>query len=129
MLSADTNVLARYLVRDDEKQTETADSTVRGGVHVSLTVLMETSWLLSSRYGFDRKTIVRLFDVLRVTDSIWIAEEDQLDWLMARYSSGADFADLIHLIAARGQTGFATFDKNLRKRAGDGTPIPIKLLT
>ncbi len=129
MLSADTNVLARYLVGDDAAQRDLATATIRRGIHVTLTVLLETSWLLGSRYGFDRKTIVRLFDVLRTTDSIRIAEDDQLDWLMARYSNGADFADLVHLVASRGQAGFVTFDKDLPKHAGNGTPVPVELLT
>ncbi len=129
MFSADTNVLARYLVGDDATQAKLAEAAIESGIYVPLTVLMETSWLLGSLYKFDKKTIMRLFEVLRATDSVRIAEDDQLDWLLARYSAGADFADLIHLLASRGQSGFATFDKNLRKQAGEDAPVSIKLLT
>ena len=57
MLGIDTNVLVRFLVRDDEAQFERARKlikreTSRGEpVFISQLVLLETEWVLRSRYG------------------------------------------------------------------------------
>ena len=56
MLGIDTNVLVRFLVRDDPEQFERARRLIKrevgGGetVLISLLVLLETEWVLRSRY-------------------------------------------------------------------------------
>jgi len=56
MIGVDTNVLVRYLVRDDPAQFERARRLIsrevdtREPVLVSLLVLLETEWVLRSRY-------------------------------------------------------------------------------
>ena len=58
MLGIDTNVLVRFLLRDDETQFQKAkkliqqEVTAGRGVLVSQLVLLETEWVLRSRYGF-----------------------------------------------------------------------------
>ena len=60
MLGIDTNVLVRFLVRDDEAQFEKARRLIRRevgtgeDVFVSLMVLMETEWVLRSRYSLQK---------------------------------------------------------------------------
>ena len=55
MLGLDTNVLVRYLVRDDEAQFEKASRLIKReigvgeAVFVSLPVLLETEWVLRSQ--------------------------------------------------------------------------------
>jgi predicted nucleic-acid-binding protein len=126
--SVDTNVLARYLLADDPEQTEVAQRLIASGVHIPLTVLMETSWLLSSRYGLARAVIVQLFRLLRESASVFISEEDHFDWLLSRFDSGADFADLVHLVASKNHSSFTTFDQSLAKQAGNDPPVPIETL-
>ena len=64
MLGLDTNVLVRYLVRDDEAQFEKASRLIKReigvgeAVFVSLPVLLETEWVLRSRYSFKKAEIV-----------------------------------------------------------------------
>jgi len=61
MPGIDTNVLVRFLVRDDEAQFEKARRLIKRevgageNVFVNLLVLLETEWVLRSRY-FLRKT-------------------------------------------------------------------------
>ena len=62
MLGLDTNVLVRYLVRDNEAQFERARRLIRRtaaaeGVFVSLLVLQETEWVLRSRYDLSKAEI------------------------------------------------------------------------
>jgi len=119
MLGVDTNVLVRYLTRDDKSQYEKArrliDREVAKGapVLVSLLVLLETEWVLRSRYELAKADIVAAFSAL--LDTADLAFEDEPSVENAVYSwkdSAADFADC--LIEARnrrlGCRATATFD-------------------
>ncbi len=129
MQSVDTNVLARYVLADDPKQTPIARRVIAEGVYVTLTVALETSWLLGSRAALDRSRIVEVFESLLETDSIQFEGEDHLHWALERYRNGADLADLVHIIASRRTDGFATFEKSMAKRAGTGCPVPVFVLS
>jgi predicted nucleic-acid-binding protein len=67
MLGIDTNVLVRQVVSDDAEQTRLArklvEQTLRGNepVLVSLLVLLESEWVLRSRYGFNRVALLSIF--------------------------------------------------------------------
>jgi predicted nucleic-acid-binding protein len=127
MLGVDTNVLVRYLVRDDRAQYEKTrrliDREVATGesVLVSLLVLLETEWVLRSRYELGKADIIRAFSAL--LDTADLAFEDEPSVENALYSwkdSAADFADC--LIDARnrrlGCRATATFDGRALKLAG-----------
>ena len=127
MLGIDTNVLIRYLVRDDQPQYEKArrlinrEVSVREPVLVSLLVLLETEWVLRSRYELAKPDIVAAFSAL--LDAAELAFEDEPSIEHAIYSwkdSAAEFADC--LIEARnrrlGCRATATFDGKALKLAG-----------
>jgi predicted nucleic-acid-binding protein len=127
MLGVDTNVLIRYLIRDDQPQYEKArrliDREVAKGepVLVSLLVLLEAEWVLRSRYELAKADIVTAFSAL--LDTAELAFEDEPSVENAVYSwkdSAADFADC--LIEARnrrlGCRATATFDARALKLAG-----------
>jgi predicted nucleic-acid-binding protein len=127
MLGVDTNILIRYLVRDDQPQYEKARRLIarevgRGEpVLVSLLVLLETEWVLRSRYDLAKSQIVAAFSAL--LDAADLAFEDEPSVEHAIYSwkdAPADFADC--LIAARnhrlGCRATATFDTRALKLAG-----------
>jgi len=127
MLGVDTNVLVRYLVRDDRLQFEKArrlvNREVRKGepVLVSLLVLLETEWVLRSRYELTKAEIVTAFSA--ILDTIDLSFEDETAIEQAVYSwkdSAAEFADC--LIEARnrrlGCHATATFDRKALKLAG-----------
>ena len=65
MLGIDTNVLVRFLVRDDEGQFERARRLIKREIGaeeevlVSLLVLVETEWVLRSRYSVKKSEIVQ----------------------------------------------------------------------
>jgi predicted nucleic-acid-binding protein len=70
MIGIDTNVLVRYLVRDDQSQFEKARRLINREVStgepvlVSLVVLLETEWVLRSRYELAKAEIVGAFSAL-----------------------------------------------------------------
>jgi predicted nucleic-acid-binding protein len=127
MLGVDTNVLVRYLTRDDQPQYEKARRLIDRGMNkgepllVSLLVLLETGWVLRSRYELVKSEIVAAFSAL--LDTADLAFEDEPSIERALYSwknSAADFADC--LIEARnrrlGCRATATFDGKALKLAG-----------
>ena len=83
MLGVDTNVLVRYLTRDDKSQYEKArrliDRELAKGepVLVSLLVLLETEWVLRSRYELAKEEIVTAFSALLDT-WIWPSRTSRL---------------------------------------------------
>ena len=127
MLGIDTNVLVRLLVEDDKAQSRRArhlvDTAVAAGesLFVSLLVLLETEWVLRSRYRIIKKDILEVFS--RILDSVELAFEDEasIEEAVFRWrDSSADFADC--LIGVRNQRlgcrATATFDAAAVKLAG-----------
>ena len=128
MRSVDTNVVVRFLLSDDRGQSLIAQRVLSEGAFISLTVLLETSWLLGSRYKLNSAQIVDLVNVLREHVAIQIEGEEWLDWLLSRFVQGLDFADLIHLIASKNFQSFATFDRDIGRFARSGAPVMVEIL-
>jgi predicted nucleic-acid-binding protein len=127
MLGVDTNVLVRYLARDDQPQYERARRLINREVAkgepvlVSLLVLLETEWVLRSRYEMAKSDILATFSALLDTYDLTFEDEPSVE--NAIYSwrdSTAEFADC--LIEARnrrlGCRATATFDGRAMKVAG-----------
>ncbi|HEX5123195.1 MAG TPA: PIN domain-containing protein, partial [Rhodanobacteraceae bacterium] len=71
MIAIDTNVLVRLLVVDASEQCDAARALVESQrVLVLRTVLLETEWVLRSRFGLERSLIHRFFDELAATSGI-----------------------------------------------------------
>jgi len=127
MLGIDTNVLVRYLVRDDPAQYERArrlisrQITAGEPILVSFLVLLETEWVLRSRYELPKHAIVATFSALLEASELTFEDEPSLEQALYSWKdSGADFADC--LIDARhrrlGCRATATFDARALKLAG-----------
>lgn len=127
MLGLDTNVFVRYLARDDQPQFEKARKLIKresdrnAPVLVSLLVLLETEWVLRSRYELSKSEILAAFSTL--LDAADLSFEDEPSVEQALYTckdSVADFTDC--LIEARnrrlGCAATATFDARAMKLAG-----------
>jgi len=127
MLGIDTNVLVRFLVRDDENQFEKARKLIRREVaaghrvFVNQLVLMETEWVLRSRYAVPKNQILEAISGLLNSTDIQFEDEPSIEeTLFIWKESDADFADC--LIGAKnrrmGCRATATFDKKASKLPG-----------
>ena len=127
MLGIDTNVLVRFLVRDDEAQFEKARKLIRREVaagrrvFVNQLVLMETEWVLRSRYAVPKNQIVEAISgLLNATDVQFEDEPAVEEALFIWKDSVADFADC--LIGAKnrrlGCRATATFDVKAARLPG-----------
>jgi predicted nucleic-acid-binding protein len=128
MIAVDTNIVVRLAVNDDPQQTSLAAACVAQGAFVSHGVLMETEWVLRTAYGFPRDQIADVMLDFLDLECIVVDQRDDLRWATERYREGADWADLLHLIAARGHAAFVTFDRALPRQAGARTPTKIEIL-
>jgi len=99
LIAVDTNVLLRYLLRDDEVQAEKARHIFERGERVLITdvVLAETMWtLVGRRYRAVKADLVAVVDNL-LQDPKVCFEDDDVVWkaLQAYRKTDADFADAL----------------------------------
>lgn len=122
MKGLDTNVLARYLVRDDPAQFAAAareiDRVAEKGERLLLApiVLCELVWVLDSAYGCRRPDITAVLEQILRTAQFEVLEKDLVWGAWEDYKNGkGDFADYYmgrcHRQAGAEKT--VTFDKAL----------------
>jgi predicted nucleic-acid-binding protein len=127
MLGVDTNVLVRFLVRDDEAQFEKARKLIKREVaagrrvFVSQLVLLETEWVLRSRYSLPKPLIIATLSGLLDTTDVRFEDEPAIEEALFTWKdAAADFADC--LIGAKnrrlGCRATATFDAKAAKLPG-----------
>lgn len=117
MIGVDSNVLVRFLTRDDEVQFEVAAALLGKApdrsVFLSLIVLVEVNWVLLRVYKRPRSEVLSTLDDL--LDSRVFAIEERARVIRAislARSTRADFADALIALGneAQGCQGTATFD-------------------
>ena len=128
MIAVDTNIVVRFVARDEPEQSALAAGCISEGVFVSEGVLMETEWVLRHAFGWRRARINHALALFLSIEQVTVAQPDHLQWALDRHRDGADWADMLHLIAARGQSAFATFDRKLAALSGNDPPLPLRLL-
>ncbi len=127
MLALDTNVLVRFLVRDHEAQFERARRLIKREVGaqekvlISLLVLLETEWVLRSRYSLQKNQIMDAISGLLDATELELEDEPTIEEALYLWKdSAADFADC--LIGAHhrrlGCRATATFDAKAVKLPG-----------
>lgn len=129
MNAVDTNVLARFLLHDDQAQAERAADVLRAPVWVSLTVWLELGWVLGKQLKLKRGVISDALETLLALDTIHTGERAGLLWAVDRFRAGADWADMIHLVAGGSADRFTTFDGQLARQAGASTLLPVESLS
>jgi predicted nucleic-acid-binding protein len=127
MASLDTNILVRYLVRDDERQLELARQLIeqqvqaRKTLYIPISVTLELEWVLRSRYGFNKATVTETYKSLLQSRELEFQSESAVEIALLYYKTHtADFADCLHTALA-GQsthTPLITFDKKAARLPG-----------
>ena len=132
MAALDTNILIRYIVRDDEKQfaqaTKLIRSAIRAGetLYVPVTVLLEVEWVLRTSYTLSKVEVIAAISRLLSASELSIANETAIESALNLYQNhSADFSDCVHIALSHvaGESPLWTFDKAASKVKGS------KLLT
>ncbi|HUO94630.1 MAG TPA: type II toxin-antitoxin system VapC family toxin [Steroidobacteraceae bacterium] len=127
MFGIDTNVVIRLVVADDAEQTRRARGLIEQAlsreepVLVSLLVLLESEWVLRSRYGFSRESILKIFRALLEARELSFEDEPAVEEALFHWKDSAcGFSDC--LIAAHdrqiGCRATATFDDKAARLPG-----------
>ena len=124
MLAVDTNVVVRFLTADEPAQAARARTIFQHEtVLLAKTVLLETEWVLRSLYRFDPVRIIDAFTSLLALPNVACEDIESVVSAIEWVRAGMDFADALHLAAARPAGRFATFDRKLIKSAANVADI------
>ena len=126
MIGLDTNVLVRYLAKDDPIQTSVAVKMVRSLSEdepgfLSLVVITELIWVLRMSYRYRNNEIANVVEKLLQSRELIVEQEELVADALRGFATGsADFAD--YLIERTGQLAGCihtfTFDKRAATFAG-----------
>jgi predicted nucleic-acid-binding protein len=123
----DTNVLVRYLTKDDLPQWQIADRLINDIVAASETclinniVLCELVWVLKSAYKLSREEIAGTLEKILQGSAFDFEDRKAALWAVQQMKAGnADFADYLigKVNQQAGCTETATFDAKLKNSDG-----------
>ena len=118
MIAVDTNILVRFLSNDDPAQTARCQRLMESHeVYVSLTVLLETEWVLRSAHRYAPRQVKQAFLTLLGLQNVTVENPTLLATVFDCVEAGMDFADALHLANAADCDGFVTFDQRLIQTA------------
>jgi len=126
MIGLDTNVLVRYIVRDDEVQSEAATRLIESRCtpespgFVSSIVLCELTWVLTRGYGYRRDMVGRVIRRMLSVQELRV-ENAELAWRAVRlFEQGkADFADYLIGVSNRESKADVTYTFDRRAIESD----------
>ena len=118
MVALDTNIVVRILTNDHRSEADRARRLVSDQtVFVGETVLLETAWVLRSRYGLTARRIAQLLRSFVGLPTVSLEAPQEVDRALTWVEEGADVADAFHLAAGRMRGDFASFDRDLLRFA------------
>lgn len=126
MIGLDTNVLVRYIMQDDPKNSlkatkliESLDGDNPG--YITMVSVIELYWVLTSCYELTGEQVGQALEAILRTKQFLVERADQVMRALRVYGEGkADFADCLIERSATGAgcTQTMTFDVGASKHAG-----------
>ena len=128
MIVFDTNLLVRLATNDVPADRQVVVALLEGNdVFISKTVLLETEWVLRSRYDYSGPQVMNFLDYLAALPSVLLEDEATVFMAMESVRQGLDFADALHLASAGGEP-FYTLDRVLHRKAKRLSGVRVELL-
>jgi predicted nucleic-acid-binding protein len=125
MIGIDTNVLVRFIMRDDEAQYQKAYAFIanldgqKNKGYINLVVLTELAFLLLRTYKINKEVFIKIFFAL-TQKSYFVLEHESavMKSLVVFKTTNADFHDILiaHLNNKVGVEATMTFDKKAANR-------------
>jgi predicted nucleic-acid-binding protein len=122
MIGVDTNLVVRYLVRDDKAQFDRARAEIEAAANrdeplmINAIVLCEVAWVLGSAYDYSRTEIADAIERILATAQFSIEWGDQARQALGDYrATKAGFADAFvgRINGSLGAAPTLTFDREL----------------
>lgn len=120
MIGLDTNILVRYIVQDDPKQSQKATDFIQKNCSIispgfiNSLVICELIWVLESAYNYSRDDIVSVIEKILRIRQFQIHEPEHMWSSLQKYKEKiADFSDcyIASINAEEGCNHTVTFDK------------------
>jgi len=126
MIGLDTNVLVRYIMQDDAKQSPKATKLIESLTaeepgFVTVVTVVELYWVLTSCYALSSQNVKEALDIMLRSKEIVVEQAEQIMRALRVFDHGtADFADCLieRIAAAAGCTQTMTFDQGAAKHTG-----------
>ena len=126
MIGLDTNVLVRYIMQDDPRQSPKATAIVEslegvGSGYITLVAMVELVWVLTASFELTRAQVSQALDGIIRTKQFKIENADQVIRALRVFKLGkSDFADCLIERSANsaGCLKTMTFDVKASKHAG-----------
>jgi predicted nucleic-acid-binding protein len=123
MIAIDANIILRYLLLDDVKQTPLATAIIEGdeALIIPISVIMEVCWMLRLKLH-TKSEIIHLLSELAGQPNINLQAANAIAKSFELAEEGLDLADALHHCLlevtndAKSVTAFYTFDKVFAKR-------------
>jgi predicted nucleic-acid-binding protein len=127
---ADTNLIVRFLLRDDEAQFKIVTALFGKAEQIVIPthVICELAWVLLNGYKLQSRDVLESITQI-VQSHKAVVREDEIDAGLHMMAQGGDFADGVNAysggVMARGAV-FASFDKQVvRLLTGQGTAAMV----
>ena len=126
MIGLDTNVLVRYIMQDDPKQSPKATTLIESldpdnPGYITMVWLVELYWVLTASYGLTGQQAAQSLEIILRTRQFLVERADHVMRALRIFGTDkADFADCLIASAAAG-AGCAqtmTFDLKASRHAG-----------
>ncbi len=127
MPTLDTNVLIRYLVQDDPRQSRTAERFIiqfagsEAALFIPTSVTLETEWVLRSVYRFSKESVIEVFIGLLEAREMEFQDEPSVERAIFLFREhNVDFADCLHVATAftYDRLPMVSFDKQAHRVEG-----------
>lgn len=126
MIGLDTNVLVRYIMQDDPKQSPKASKLIESldgdnPGYITHVCVIELYWVLTSGYELTGEQVTQALGAILRTKQLLVERADQVMRALRVFAAGkADFADCLIERSASGAgcTQTMTFDVGASKHAG-----------
>lgn len=126
---ADTNVLVRFITRDDPEQTRRVVTMMRRAergelsLRVSAIVIAEVIWVLESFYKYEPAVIAEVLREFLVADGVAVDESDVVIEALRLMRDGASFVDAYVASLARShREPVFTLDSGFRRLGVETVP-------
>ncbi|MDR2244494.1 MAG: type II toxin-antitoxin system VapC family toxin [Burkholderiales bacterium] len=116
-VAVDTNVLVRLATGDHAREYRAVVESLNArSWQVFPTVVLETEWVLRSRYGYTPEQFADFVEWMDAHGRIALAQAEIVRVAVACHREGMDFADALHMAQTEGEP-FLTLDKDLQRKA------------
>ena len=126
MIGLDTNVLVRYIMQDDPKQSPKATKLIESldgdnPGYITLVSVVELYWVLTASYELTGEQVAQALEAILRTKQFLVERADQVMRALRVFAEGkSDFADCLieRSAAGAGCARTMTFDVGASKHAG-----------